>query len=138
VRGRAGGDAPARARSRGFSLLEVLIAVAILAMALAAVLRMNAMNQQALIESRLLTTVSLLAASKCAELESVGLDKLAPGEGSFEGEYADFGWHVEIHSLTFKEARKMILTVASKKKPGTHVEIERYFVIPSAFGQPDK
>jgi general secretion pathway protein I len=123
---------------RGFTLLEVLIAVAILATALAAVLRMNAMNQQALFESRLLTTASLLAASKCAELESAGLDKLAQGAGEFGGEYGDYGWQVEIQTIALKEARKMNLTVASKKSPTTHVTIERYYVIPSAIGQKEE
>ena len=68
---------------RGFTLLEVMVAVAILAIALVAILKANVQSLNTLAETRARTTASLLAASKMAEVEAVGAADWSEFQGDF-------------------------------------------------------
>ena len=57
-------------KKAGFTLLEVMVAMSILAMALVAVFHMQSQSISMAGESRFLTTASLLAQSKMAEIEA--------------------------------------------------------------------
>ena len=81
--------------SRGFTLLEVMVAVAILAIALVAILKANLQTIDTLVETRERTTVSLLAASKMAEVEAVGAADWSGIQGDFGDDYPGFTWQVE-------------------------------------------
>jgi general secretion pathway protein I len=95
----------------GFTLLEVMVAVALLSIALVAILKANVENLTALTESREMTTATLLAASKLAEVEAVGADRWTEFQGDFGEEYPDFTWEVENEPADLEGLRRVAVTV---------------------------
>ena len=86
---------PAKNRSRGFTLIEVLVALAVLALALGVLFQIfsTGLNNSRVAEAYAKAT--LLAQSKLA---SLGIEEsLGEGEntGRFDGQ---FGWRVDVHS----------------------------------------
>lgn len=73
-----------RDRASGFTLLEVLIALAIMAIVLVSVYRLHSQTLSMATANRFYTQAPLLAQSKMAQLE-------ASPAGSFSGESGDFG-----------------------------------------------
>jgi general secretion pathway protein I len=101
----------------GFTLLEVMVAVAIVTIALSAVYKLYsqafAMNQSA----RFYTTATLLAETKLAELTALSPDDLGGDAGNFEDDYADYSWQV---TVTEVEAEAIDLSEQSLRQ----IEIE--------------
>jgi len=87
----------------GFTLLEVMVAVAILSLGLSVVIHSFSTSLQALDTSLNLSKVALLAQKKLSEIELE--DFLTEGltSGEFEGDYSGFSWQVEIHPLRIEE-----------------------------------
>ena len=86
-----------RAASRqGFTLLEVMIAMAILATVLVTVFHAQSQSIAMANESRALTTLALLAQSRMAEIE--GRQDLSTGQttGNFGSDFPDYTWTVNI------------------------------------------
>ena len=81
---------------RGFTLLEVMIAMAILATVLVTVFHSQSQSIAMANESRALTTLALLAQSRMAEVE--GLQDLSTGQttGNFGDDFPDYTWTVNI------------------------------------------
>ncbi|MFP3871160.1 MAG: prepilin-type N-terminal cleavage/methylation domain-containing protein [Syntrophobacteria bacterium] len=84
-----------RERAYGFTLLELMVAVAILAIAFVAILKANVQSVDALVDTREMSTATLLAASKLAEIEAVGAATWNRFAGDFGDEYPDFSWELE-------------------------------------------
>lgn len=90
-------------RASGFTLLEVMVALAILAIALTAIVGINGNSISAHDYSKRVTIATLLARSKLADLESQfneegftsEFDQVASGDFSEEG-WQDFRWEAEI------------------------------------------
>lgn len=82
-------------RGRGFTLLEVLVAVAVMAIALVGILKANYESLTVLAESRARSTAALLAASKLAEVEAAGAGRWSQFQGDFGEEHPGFAWRVE-------------------------------------------
>ncbi|MBI4774927.1 MAG: type II secretion system minor pseudopilin GspI [Deltaproteobacteria bacterium] len=78
--------------SRGFTLLEVMVALAVLAIALTAVVKNQGDAADALGEARLRLRAAWLAQDKMAELQTSGIESEALPEGEFEKEDAGFRW----------------------------------------------
>jgi general secretion pathway protein I len=86
-----------RAASRkGFTLLEVMIAMAILATVLVTVFHSQSQSIAMANESRAMTTLALLAQSRMAEVE--GQQNLSTGQttGKFGEDFPDYSWTVGI------------------------------------------
>ncbi len=86
-----------RAASRqGFTLLEVMIAMAILATVLVTVFHSQSQSIAMANESRAMTTLALLAQSRMAEVE--GQQNLSTGQtsGKFGDDFPDYSWTVGI------------------------------------------
>ena len=84
-----------KADTNGFTLLEVMVAVAILAIAMVAVLKANVQSLEALAESRDITTATLLAASKLSEVEAGGEASLSEFSGDFGEDFPGYTWQLE-------------------------------------------
>ncbi len=89
----------------GFSLLEVMVAVAIMALALVVLFRITTNNVRAAAHSRLVTTATLLARAKISAMEDeiltdgfVDNDQEADGDFSDEG-YPHFRWQSLIEAV---------------------------------------
>lgn len=101
-----------RPRSAGFTLLEVMIALAILAIALTAIggLRNRDILQHAL--ARDMTVATMLAQQRLGELEVAGFPALGESSGEFEEPYDGFRWAQTISITPFDFAREIRVRVA--------------------------
>lgn len=81
---------------KGFTLLEVMIAMAILATVLVTVFHSQSQSIAMANESRALTTLALLAQSRMAEIE--GRQDLSTGQttGNFGDDFPDYTWTANI------------------------------------------
>ena len=84
---RVGGPARSSAtrRARGFTLLEILVAVAILGVALISLLGLHARNLRLLAESQRTTLAALVASRLAAEAQSGAFPPIGTQSGGFVG-----------------------------------------------------
>ena len=99
----------------GFTLLEVMIAMAILAIALVAVYQSQSQSISMAGSSRFLTTASLLAQSRMAEIDAADPREVAAGNGDFGDAFPDYQWQVEIGETEIDLLKKIILTVTNNR-----------------------
>jgi general secretion pathway protein I len=94
--------------SPGFTLLEVMIAVAIIAIALMAVLGSQSQGLSLAGESRFNRIAALLAQGKMAEIEAVKDQRdLNSDSGEFEDEFPGYTWQLSVHDVLFDGAEKL-------------------------------
>ena len=86
--------------SAGFTLLEVMVAVAIIAIAFVSLLGSQSQSISYASISRFETVASLLAQQKIAQLYTSGFDDVHSEQGDFEGEFTDFHWQTEVEDLS--------------------------------------
>jgi general secretion pathway protein I len=83
----------------GFTFLEVMVAVALLAIALTAVLGSQSQSVSLASEARFYTTVTLLAQGKMAEIEAKDLDTLSSDSGDFGEDFPGYTWDVSVDNV---------------------------------------
>jgi prepilin-type N-terminal cleavage/methylation domain-containing protein len=102
-------------RRAGFTLLEVIIAVAIIGSSLAILL--GAVNKNLILasQSKNLSIASFLAQRKLGEIEVEGFPELGNQEGVFE-EQPEFRWYLSVQPYNIEqlgtEIRIVILTIS--------------------------
>ena len=87
----------------GFTLLEVMVAMAIIAIALTAVLGSQSQSVSLASEAKFNTTAPLLAQSKIAEIEVAEQDDLAGGSGDFGEDFPGYTWELSVEDIAFEE-----------------------------------
>jgi general secretion pathway protein I len=94
----------------GFTLIEMMIALTILALVVAAVAQALAQSLTLAHRIKQETTLSLLAQSKMAEIESA---KEAPvsDRGNFSGEFSQYVWQVNVKESGLSTLQKVEVTV---------------------------
>ncbi len=90
-------------KSFGFTLLEVMVAMAIIAIALTAVLGSQSQSVSLASEAKFNTTAPLLAQSKIAEIEVAEQDDLAGGSGDFGEDFPGYTWELSVEYIVFEE-----------------------------------
>jgi general secretion pathway protein I len=95
----------------GFTLMEVMIAMAILAIVLVAVFQSQSQSLSMAGRSRFLTSASLLAQSRMAEVEMAGIENLTITSGDFGNEYPDYTWRIEIGDTPVDLLKKVTVRV---------------------------
>ncbi|NOQ46477.1 MAG: prepilin-type N-terminal cleavage/methylation domain-containing protein [Desulfobulbaceae bacterium] len=83
----------------GFTLLEVMIAVAIIAIAMVTLIGSQSQSVSIAAISRFDTVASLLARQKLVELETGDYTSLTSDEGYFSDDFAAYHWMVEVTDL---------------------------------------
>ena len=114
---------------KGFTLLEVMIAMAILAISLVAVFRSQSQSVSMAGEARFLTTASLLAQGKMAEMEGMRPQELTNGNGGFGDDFSDYVWLVEVKDTAFQYLKKIDVIVTNSKmvtNNAYHLELYRF------------
>lgn len=96
------GRTPALSRS-GFTFLEVLVAVAIIAIAFVTLIASQSQSVSVADESRFNVDAALLAQQRLTELASAGFDEVVSGAGSFEEAYSGYRWETEVRNLSEDE-----------------------------------
>ena len=85
--------------TKGFTLLEVMIAVAVLTIALTAVLGLQSRSVTLAAESRFHTTAALLAQEKMAEMAVLGMERLSSDDGDFGDVFPGYAWRVTVQNV---------------------------------------
>ena len=104
-----------RGRGAGFTLLEVMIAMAIMAIALVAVYQSQSQSVSMASDSRFVTTASLLAQSRMAEIDADTL-KTSTANGDFGEAYPDYRWQAEVGNVEeIPLLKRVTLTVTNSR-----------------------
>ena len=100
---------------KGFTLLEVMMAMAILSIPLVAVFQSQSQSISMATEVRFLTTASLLAQGKMAEIDKMDPREIIPMSGDFRENFPDYAWRVEVTDTGFEFFKKIDLIVTHNK-----------------------
>lgn len=93
----------AQKQDLGFTLLEVMVAVAVIAMSFTALLASQSQSLSLAAISRFETTASLLARQKLTELAVTDFASLSSGSGNFIEDFTEYHWQTEVSDLTEDE-----------------------------------
>jgi len=88
-------------KSDGFTLLEVMVAVSILAISLVVIYGSQSRSLSYSTEAHFSTLAPILAASKFAELESQG--EITDNDGDFGDNYPGYMWKLIIEDASFED-----------------------------------
>ncbi|NLD36356.1 MAG: prepilin-type N-terminal cleavage/methylation domain-containing protein [Desulfatiglans sp.] len=88
--------------SRGFSLMEVMFALALIGIALTTLLASQSQGLSLANEAKFYTTASFLAQGKMAEIEIAETEGIMNDSGDFGDDYPDYTWEVEINSTSIE------------------------------------
>lgn len=89
-----------KSSQRGFTLLEVMIAIAVIAIALTTLLGLQTKSISLAYEAKFLTTASLLAKGKMADIELLPLAELQSDSGDFGDDFPGYGWDAQINDFS--------------------------------------
>jgi len=81
----------------GFMLMEVMIAISMIAIAMTVALGLQSRSISMASEAKFTTTASLLAQKKIAEIEATPLEKVISESGDFGEDFPEYQWNVEIN-----------------------------------------
>jgi general secretion pathway protein I len=99
---------------RGFTLLEVMIAMAILAITLVVVFQSQSQSISMAGRARFETTASLLAQSKMAEIEATDPENVVSDSGDFDDEFPDYSWRVDVTETEIEVLKKIEVKVVNE------------------------
>jgi len=98
-------------QTSGFTLLEVMISLAILSLVGVAFLRAQASSVHLVDESGQISLATLLAREKMAELESTGYPALGKKSGQGEEPFPQYSWEQTVSSTDIPVLRKAVIRV---------------------------
>jgi general secretion pathway protein I len=111
----------------GFTLLEVMVALSIIAIVLVSVYRMHAQTVSMSNEVRFYSTAPMLAQIKMAEIESESQKNIGDDSGDFGDEFPDYRWNIVIDDVestalgdTVKDLKKIDLLISSNNDEFTY------------------
>jgi general secretion pathway protein I len=87
-------------RQGGFTLIEMMVAVSIIAIVLTAVYRLHSQTLLMTIGARFYTVAPLLAQNKLVDIELSSEQELAQGTGDFGKDFPDYAWEVTIDDVS--------------------------------------
>lgn len=126
-------------KASGFTLLEVMIATAILAIALVAALGSQSQSVSLASEARFSTTAAFLAQKKMAELEAEDLDGLTSDTGDFGEDFPGYRWESEVGDAKLEglekssdDVKKIRLTVYQSEDEAYQYRLHLYRFVPKA------
>ncbi|MFC1867511.1 prepilin-type N-terminal cleavage/methylation domain-containing protein [Thermodesulfobacteriota bacterium] len=88
----------------GFTLLEVMVALSIIAVALTALLASQSQSLSLASEAKFSTTAALLAQSKIAEIEAKKPEDLRSDSGDFGDDFPNYQWDLKVNEVSFSGA----------------------------------
>lgn len=94
--------------------MEVMVAVAILAIALVSIFQLQSQSISMATDARFMTTAALLAQSKMAEVESRSYLSNQSEAGDFGTDYPQYAWQMQISDTQLPLFKKIEITVTNK------------------------
>lgn len=95
----------------GFTLLEVMVSMAILATAFVAVLKLHGDSMEMIISSRISSKASELAQLKLTEIELTGLKGLPFMSGNFDDVAPEYSWNIDMEPTPLDPWVKVTVSV---------------------------
>jgi general secretion pathway protein I len=89
-------------RARGFTLLEVMVAMAIMAIVMVSVYRMHSQTLAMNTANRFYTQAPMLAQSKLAQLETDSSEIIAGDTGDFGDKFPGYSWNVAVEEVALE------------------------------------
>ena len=86
-------------QKRGFTLLEVMVALSIIAIVLVSVYKLHAQTVSMNNEVRFYVTAPMLAQIKMAEIKSESLEDIGDDSGDYGDEFPDYRWNIVIDDV---------------------------------------
>ena len=120
--------------SSGFTLLEVMVAIAILAIALMAVFGSQSQSLTLASEAKFHTTGAFLAQSKMAEVEAEAHDNLASDSGDFGDDFPGYSWDLKVSDVDVGVAsdhlRQVDLAISWGEDSAYQFRLRQYLYVP--------
>ncbi len=107
--------------NKGFTLLEVMVALAIIATALVTLLGTHLMSLNLAQRNKEQTISALLARQKMEELFTVPFDSLASDSGDFGSDYPHYEWELNVEKGDIENLKKVKILI---KYPDGQFELE--------------
>ena len=101
-------------KEEGFTLMEVMVAMAILAIALVSIFQLQSQSISMATDSRFMTTAALLAQSKMVEVETRSSLSNQGESGDFGPDYPQYIWHLVISDTQLQQFKKIEVIVTNK------------------------
>jgi len=101
-------------RSAGFTFIEIMIAMMVLATALVAVYQLQSQSISMATESRFKTSAALLAQGKMTDIEAVATLNNRTEDGDFGLNYPQYSWHLAVTDTELPQFKKIEVTVVNK------------------------
>jgi general secretion pathway protein I len=98
--------ASTKRKQNGFTLLEVMVSLAIIAIVLVSLLISQSRSVSLQDESKFNTTAALLAQNKISEIESRKGDDLTSDSGDFGDDFPNYFWEINVQDVSFTGAEK--------------------------------
>jgi general secretion pathway protein I len=98
--------ASTKRKQNGFTLLEVMVSLAIIAIVLVSLLISQSRSVSLQDESKFNTTAALLAQNKISEIESRKGDGLTSDSGDFGDDFPNYFWEINVQDVSFTGAEK--------------------------------
>jgi type II secretion system protein I len=122
-------------RARAFTLLEVMIAIAILGIGLVGLLGLHHQSMQSVIRAQEETRASMLAQTVMTEAELERYPDLGRITGNFQaafpGKFPDFRWEREVDaSGTFPDVRKVTVLISYGPRLSQHFVLVEFLHSP--------
>ena len=102
----------------GFTLLEIMVSVSIIAIVLVSIYKMQAQTISMNYEARFYATAPLLAQSKMTEQETKSLEDLTSDSGNFGDDFPGYSWSMAVDDVesealgnTAKDLKKIDVTI---------------------------
>ncbi len=123
----------------GFTLLEVMVAMSIIAIAFTAVLGSQAQSVSLANEAKFNTTAPLLAQTKMAEITLEDVDDLMADSGDFGDDFPGYTWELSVQRLplgglqeTREHLRRIDLSVSWGEEEKYRYNVRFYRFFPTA------
>ena len=111
------------ARAAGFTLIEVMVALFVVAVAFTAILGLHGRNIQLVDRANHFSRATLLARELLTQLQFDAENGISDGSGTFET-YPEYHWTREVADTTFDTVKRVRLTIFWDG--GTPVELVYY------------
>ena len=100
-------------RTNGFTLMEVMVAMAILAIALVSIFQLQSQSISMAADSRFMTVASMLAQSKMVEAETASSLSNKSDTGDFGTDYPQYTWKMDVSDTQLPQFKKIEVTVTN-------------------------
>ncbi len=96
---------------RGFTLLEVMLAMTILAIALLAIYQSQRQSMAMAARANFLTDAALLAQGRMAQVDAANMLELSSSRGDFGADYPQYRWELVVMDTEIPFLKRIELTV---------------------------